>query len=62
MRLTIEHKGGAEDGRRETFDVKVGDAIAWHDQPAPVSETDPPVVVFKWIAADHLYAIVRMRP
>jgi hypothetical protein len=62
MKLTVEHLGGAADGRRQDFEMKVGDAIAWHDGPAPVSETDPPLVTFIWRAPDHLHAVVRMRP
>ena len=61
LRLTIEHYGGAEDGRVHSFEMNPGDAIAWHDGPAPVSETDPPVVTFIWNAPDHLHAVVRMR-
>ena len=62
MKLTVEHQGGAEDGREQTFEMKVGDVIAWQDGPAPVPETDPPLVTLEWKAPDHLHAVVRMRP
>ncbi|MBA3678503.1 MAG: hypothetical protein H0W74_14065 [Sphingosinicella sp.] len=61
MKLTIEQSGGSEDGQVSPFELKPGDMIAWHDGPAPVKETDPPVVTFRLLAEDAIHVVVRMR-
>lgn len=62
MKLVIQHWGGVEDGRVEEFELRVGDALAWHDQPAPVREDEAPLAEFRLVSERELRVRVRMKP